>query len=188
MNLVFGSTIVSFAPIATDRPRREAEREAIAMLVQQMLPGAKMCHRPDGAPYIDGSDVHVSVSHSRHVAALAVDSCRRIGIDIEESRPEQLRRVAHRFLSDDEYNIYGLTEAGLLRAWTIKEALIKASGRRDADLRGELILPAREQSRKAQQTATVIGSNGKRTPYNILFTDTVTVGTHHLTLTVVAPA
>lgn len=111
--------------------RREREEAAVVRLVERVFgAGARRVHDPLGAPVIalpDGTvcKEYVSLSHSRRTAALAV-STRRIGIDIEEERP-QLDRVAARVLSDDELKHYLPLPHGLLRAWTLKEALYKAS-------------------------------------------------------------
>ena len=112
-------------------PRREREEAAVVRMVERVFgAGARRVHDALGAPLImlpDGNRCkeYVSLSHSRRTAALAVSS-RRIGIDIEEERP-QLGRVAARVLSDDELKQYLQLPHGLLRAWTLKEALFKAS-------------------------------------------------------------
>lgn len=82
-------------------------------------------HDPDGAPLLVGSELKVSVSHSRRFAAVAIDPRRRIGVDIEEPRLEQLRRVISKFLSSEELPFWG---DRLLEAWTAKEAVFKAAG------------------------------------------------------------
>ena len=103
--------------------RREYERRAVAGIIQQVLPGAVLRHTLSGVPQIDG--VYVSVSHSRHYAAVAFAAC-PVGIDIEEHRDSQLERVATRFLDEEEMAGGALSADELLRAWTAKEAAFKA--------------------------------------------------------------
>lgn len=103
--------------------RRESERRAVVGIIQQVLPGAVLRHTPSGAPQIDG--MHVSVSHSRHYAAVGLSE-RPVGIDIEERRTAQLERVATRFLDDEEMARGAFSPDVLLRAWTAKEAVFKA--------------------------------------------------------------
>lgn len=86
---------------------------------------ARVIHDPDGAPLLVGSPLNISISHSRHFAAVAVDADRRIGVDIEEPRLEQLQRVISKFLTPDELPGWGHR---LLQAWTCKEAVFKAAG------------------------------------------------------------
>lgn len=144
------------APIAagSGENRRDAERRTARELVSQALGGEHVTigHHPSGAPFIDGHDLRLSVSHSRDFAAIAVSPSLIIGIDIEQPRG-QLRRVAPRVLSPDEMAFYGDSEPMLLRAWTLKEALYKAALTPGLDFRRDIRLPLDP----ASQTATVAG-------------------------------
>ena len=111
--------------------RRDAERAATEALVVEVF-GDKAMKTNDeaGAPVlmIDGQrvDAPISISHSRTTAVLAVgEGSASIGVDIEGWRP-QLRRVVPKFLSDEEALVY-VSNADLLRAWTLKEAAFKAA-------------------------------------------------------------
>ena len=110
---------------ADRRARREAEREAASQLVVMALgAGAKIAHRDDGSPYVEGrEDVFISISHCADECVLAV-SCRPVGVDIETSR-QQLTRIAGKFLTPAEAarGPHGLDS--LLRYWTTKEAVFK---------------------------------------------------------------
>ncbi|MDE7389192.1 MAG: 4'-phosphopantetheinyl transferase superfamily protein [Muribaculaceae bacterium] len=84
-------------------------------------------HFADGAPMLIGSDLRISVSHSRRRAAVALGTPDEppFGIDVEETdRNRQLLRVATRFLTEQEAALWAdrLTEA-----WTCKEAVYKAA-------------------------------------------------------------
>lgn len=176
--LEFGTTTVAIAPIeaAAGETRRQAERRTALMLMRRLtgLPRAIIAHYPWGAPCIVAKpvlpwgksifrkNINISVSHSRRLAAVAVDSARPIGIDIEEPRV-QLFNVATRFLSADERKLLGFhavecdtrpdcftifsdsTEHSrvdllgrLTRVWTIKEAMVKLCGGHEVDLRADL--------------------------------------------------
>ncbi len=121
----FGPVELFTVPLHGPQDRRRAERDAVEALVYAALgDNAVLEHNSDGAPYIVGRpEVYISVSHSRHMAALALAS-EDVGIDIEEPRP-QLLRVAARFLSPHERDHYSTPER-ILEAWTIKEAAYKA--------------------------------------------------------------
>lgn len=109
--------------------RRQTERLAVERLVTHLCgPEASLSHNPDGAPVIKG--FHVSVSHSRRLAAVAVSTHSPIGIDIEENREEMLRRVAPKYISESECAYV----TDLLRAWTSKEAVYKAAGVRNLSI------------------------------------------------------
>ena len=139
---VFGDITLLIAPIdrheGDNRP--DAERRAVSRLISYAFgPSACLAHRPSGAPYIIGSDVSVSVSHSRGYAAVAYSSAAIVGVDIEEPR-QQLARVAPRVFSDEELALYSSPEL-LLRAWTLKEALYKAALTPGLDFRKDIRLP-----------------------------------------------
>lgn len=129
-------------PVASgDGTRRERERAAVRRIIARVFgPDARLGHRADGAPYLEG--VEISVSHSTTHAAVAVGPAgRRIGIDIESIGRPQLRHVASRILSGKELAEYGSGERRLAEAWTLKEALVKASGHLSADFRSDIRLP-----------------------------------------------
>ncbi|MDE6311675.1 MAG: 4'-phosphopantetheinyl transferase superfamily protein [Muribaculaceae bacterium] len=122
----------------TPGERQERSRGAVMALLRYAFgPDIVLEHREDGAPFLPGyPDVYISISHSRHYAAVATAPY-AVGVDIEEPR-EQLRRVAPRVLSDRELAM--CTELPqLLRAWTIKEALYKLHpGREACDFRNNI--------------------------------------------------
>ena len=129
MTITSDSTTIIIARIEPKpgENQRTAERRCAAEIVSAAIgEPAVIEHTPDGAPYIGGHDnLHISISHSRHLVAVAIDPSRRIGIDIEEPRPTQLARVTQRFLSPEELAVYGDDPDALLLAWTKKEAAYK---------------------------------------------------------------
>ncbi len=156
MTLQLGSTLITLAPVDTAAADgfRAAERRAVASIL-----GFAPDHRPDGEPFSAARPgLHISVSHCRRLAAVAVDPARKTGIDIETLRGS-LIRVAQRFLSRYELEYYGTSPVRLLQAWTLKEALLKCSGHLGADLRRDVILPC-----GPGKSATVDGR-----PYNIIY-------------------
>lgn len=139
----FGDVTIVVSEIPEDGglSRRERERLAVSEIVRDLFgEDTDIRYTADGAPYIEGSSSLISVTHSRRFAALAVSPTLPIGIDIEEYR-SQLRRVAPRVLSDAELTFYGQDDIGLLRAWTLKEALYKAALTPGLDFRRDINLP-----------------------------------------------
>lgn len=101
-------------------------RQAVTQLIERAAgPDARLIHDAHGAPLLAGSDLNISISHSRSFAAVAASTRGRIGIDIEEPRLEQLRRVIGKFLAPEEMPHWS---ERLLAAWTCKEAVFKAAG------------------------------------------------------------
>ena len=162
---------------------RENERYATKKLAELLIGHnmTKICHNADGSPYIEGHELKVSVSHSRNIAAVAIDHRHDIGIDIEQSRPVQLQRVATRVLSENELGFYGKSSESLLQAWTLKEALCKASNRLDADFRRDIILPTAPNEEKA----SVAMHNGSARGFNIIFSQAIEIGNFTAWLSIV---
>jgi 4'-phosphopantetheinyl transferase len=84
-----------------------------------------------GKPFLEPGP-QFNLSHSGSLACLGVHPDRPLGIDIEAPRPVE-RGVADRFFSAAERAALDalpppLWQAGFLRAWTRKEAVVKALG------------------------------------------------------------
>lgn len=124
--------------------RQDRERRAVLDVLSRVCPGFTLGHKDSGEPVLvpdgDGHAAahapHISVSHCATHVAVAVDPCRRIGIDIENNRP-QLQRTASRFVSDADRRAMG--SLSLLHVWTAKEAAYKAAA---SDRQQRLTVPA----------------------------------------------
>jgi 4'-phosphopantetheinyl transferase len=85
-------------------------------------------------PFIDGSALRFSLSHSDNLALVAVASGREVGVDLERVRPvSDMARIAARFFSTAERQ--ALEQAALVEqpraffaTWVLKEAYLKACG------------------------------------------------------------
>jgi len=87
-----------------------------------------------GRPMVDGNQLDFNVSHTRDTAIFAVTAHARIGVDIEHrDRALNVDGIARKFMSPDEQamlqGLDGEARAhALLRLWTCKEAMSKATG------------------------------------------------------------
>jgi len=79
-----------------------------------------LCYTEQGAPYLDGYSIHISISHSKG-HGLFVLSDQPIGCDVETIRPISAR-ITQRMLHPDE------DPAQFLAYWTLKEATVKLHG------------------------------------------------------------
>ncbi len=121
--------------------RRSNERMAITELLGEAIPGARLGHHLNGAPFVhDHPNINISVAHSQSHAAIAIAEF-PIGIDVEAPR-QQLERVAQRFLSRLEFEDFNRMADGLLKAWTAKEAVFKCAGFENVDFIEELHISA----------------------------------------------
>ncbi len=128
--------------------RRRDEIRAWRWLLRQTL--LEMGYKEDsrkeinynryGAPYLAGSQLHFSVSHSRsHVAIIISDKA--CAIDIE-SLDRNFDRASARYITNAERDILASanieTTLHLPLAWSTKETLYKLSGHNSLDLLSDL--------------------------------------------------
>lgn len=94
---------------------------------------AEIRREEHGKPYLSSyPDVHISLSHSGRMVAVAL-SDRPVGCDVQETAVPSLERVSRRFLSDAEKELVdGVSaeerQALLVRLWTLKESVVKLTG------------------------------------------------------------
>lgn len=167
-----GDTTIVTSPLITTHPgdndagARQRERITVSNILAHMGLPTQVMHHPDGSPYLDGYQGHISITHSQEIAAVAINPCIRVGIDTETWRP-QLLRVVHKFLSPVEQAVYN-TPTLLLRAWCMKEAAYKAAGIRGLYLVEGIILPDNPDYNEI----TIVPTNLKLKVYTIEATDT----------------
>lgn len=85
---------------------------------------------------IDREDLHICISYSESIVALAVSKV-KIGIDIETKRPLELKNTLkylhnERIYSDKPVTLYpdkSVTDDDFLKTWTLKEAFSKFSNK-----------------------------------------------------------
>ena len=104
-----------------------------------LAPAALMFgYEPHGKPFLQlpaaGRELHFNLSHTDRHVAIAWSRGRRVGVDIESfHRLDDWMPVAERVFSPAELrDLYGLPEAlrraAFFKAWTCKEAYLKATG------------------------------------------------------------
>jgi phosphopantetheinyl transferase len=117
---------------------RIASRVAARICVREVLGmdldagDVEIAQGRSGVPWasVDGRRIPLSLSHAAGWAAAAAHPHARVGIDIEPAQ-ELPPRFARYFLSPDEMRAlsgWADRSTSLLAAWTLKEAVLKASG------------------------------------------------------------
>lgn len=109
---------------------RRAEWLAVRLLVKELFgTQCEVAYHPTGRPYLKGSDVHISISHTKGYAAVAYHHDAPIGMDIEyiSSRVE---RIASRFTTQEEAAYIDghderVRQMYHLINWSVKETLYK---------------------------------------------------------------
>ena len=84
---------------------------------------------PDGKPYLLGSDLHFSLSHSGSFAACAL-SDHPVGLDLEKRGRMRESLLRRSFSPEEQTLIRSSQDSDLLftRIWTGKESFVKATG------------------------------------------------------------
>lgn len=100
-------------------------------LLMELVPGPtdSVYYGPNGKPYLtDGP--FFSISHCKTAVAVAVDSEREIGIDIESIRHAEVALIRHTMNEEEQALIHNAQEPDRMftRLWTQKEAVLKARG------------------------------------------------------------
>lgn len=111
---------------------RLVQTMASRLLVQQMLDQWNESYQgiakdDRGKPYLPNLPYHVALSHTAGYAAAVLHRGLKVGIDIEFSK-EKLKRVATKFLAEQELKNTGDDLYKLCICWCAKEALYKMFG------------------------------------------------------------
>lgn len=118
-----------FIPIVQRNARREVERSAVSLLLQELSPIAGgLAYTLEGKPYLSNEkNWHISISHTEGLVMLAL-SKEPIGIDVERisDRLESVRRI----LTPSDLAYIEAMPKGMHRSlyaltWTAAEALFK---------------------------------------------------------------
>lgn len=108
--------------------KRQREKAAERLLLCHALgQSVKLAYNEQGAPFVEGIDVNISISHTQRLVVLAVDLERTIGVDAEQADRHQVLRVRDKFLNASEKRFIAPDDlAAHVIAWTAKESIIKA--------------------------------------------------------------
>lgn len=108
--------------------KRQREKAAERLLLHRAFGHpVTLFHNPQGAPFVDGEDVNISITHTMQLVALAINDSQVIGIDAEQMDRRQVLKVRDKYLNATEQQFLAPDDlAAHVVAWTAKEAIIKA--------------------------------------------------------------
>ena len=108
-----------------DFATHESQHAAVAELLAEHLGHTvEIAHTEAGAPYIQGFNGYISISHCAVAVAVAI-SRHPVGVDIEGHRYEKMRRIAHRYVSAETIDMDIDSPTMLSATWCAKEAIYK---------------------------------------------------------------
>lgn len=114
----------------TRTEKRRKERITAHIILKYLLGESKeIKHDANNAPYIEDSNLHISISHTNSMVVVAISN-NPIGIDIEDRARKQLQ-LSHKFTTKQEKewidNCKTIEEKQLIAEviWSAKEAIYK---------------------------------------------------------------
>ncbi len=126
---------------------RRREWLAVRVMLHRLLgEEVSICYREDGSPYLLGSPLHVSISHTKNFAALALHS-ESVGIDIESLGGQALRLVDKFLNAEEQPLLLGDNAENLaVETWSAKETAFKFFGTGNPDLLNGITLRRKSKS------------------------------------------
>jgi 4'-phosphopantetheinyl transferase len=116
------------ALLATKNQQRLKQWLAIRLLLSEFFEDVTIVYDDLGKPHLD-NNWFISISHSNHFVAIAINEKTNCGIDIEKISPK-IERIKHKFLNHlDLKNVTSLSD--LTTYWGAKEALYKFYGKKE---------------------------------------------------------
>ena len=132
-------------------------------LIQSLLRQWGMQYRgmkkdPYGKPFLLGSDIHISLSHSYPFAAGILHRRLKVGIDLEQPK-DKLLRIAPRVLSQTELKNAGENIVKHCIYWCAKETLIKIYGKKDLVFAKNLLISPFDLHPNGQLIGRILANN-----------------------------
>ena len=113
---------------------------AVRKILHLENPCYKIRYDESGKPFIN-SDLNISISHSKCMAAIVFSEHNLAGIDIEHKQ-NKIIRIKNKFLNDSEKleNEYQYNVDNLTMMWTAKESIYKALGIKGVSFSDNIII------------------------------------------------
>ena len=134
--------------------RRTIEWLSTRILLFMLLNEEKtILNHADGKPYLHDGTYHISISHTKDYAAIYLHETHPVGIDIE-IRSERVRKVACKFIGDNEYIDPSQKTVHQLLHWSAKESMFKLMEENGIDFKHHLHIQPFTPASKGIITAT----------------------------------
>lgn len=119
--------------------KRKEEFLATRNLRTQLFGKKTIQHNEFGAPYMEESNTHISISHTNEYVAIGWSEKHRVGIDIENLNRDT-SSIQHKFINQNEKQIISIDneENSALIIWCIKESLFKLNRSKGIDFLKDL--------------------------------------------------
>jgi phosphopantetheinyl transferase len=124
----------AFAGLENAEHKRQLEAKGIAFLLKKLFPAEniQLQYTAEKKPFLEGSDCHISISHSHDMLAILVSKEHSTGVDVELIR-EKVINIKHKFLNEQELSFAENDIEKLTTLWAAKEAIFKAHGKKGVE-------------------------------------------------------
>ena len=155
-----GASLLEEASRRFKSASRRLEWLSVRRLMHELGVNSSIAYYPSGRPYLRDDAHHISISHTRGYAAVAISESNPIGFDIEQ-RTDRVCRVSEKFLSREEKSFLPLEKKNveaMLVVWTVKEAMFKLMDKEGVNFAHHLHVPPFEMAKEgvlmARETLT----------------------------------
>jgi 4'-phosphopantetheinyl transferase len=145
------------------KEKREIEKQGAIYVLSEMLnsPGIEISYDVYGKPYLEGSTLKISLSHSHQWLLAAVHQKEEVGVDIEQVK-DKIKNIATRFLSEEELKHAMGDSERLTLYWAAKEAVYKAYGKKQIEFRSAIAVQPFAMQSEGEITATLFVKEEER--------------------------
>lgn len=121
--------------------KRELEKSGIQHLLKLLFvqKPVTLAYTATNKPYLEGENLHISISHSHDKLVILVNKNESTGVDIELLR-EKVKNIQHKFLNNEELVFADNDPEKLTVLWAAKEAIYKAYGLKEVDFIDNLFI------------------------------------------------
>ncbi len=123
-----------------------------------------------GKPYIQGSSIKISISHSKNFVAVIFHETHEVGIDVEiipldDNKEWKVETIAHKFICNEELAFLNdsTKKEQLLIMWGAKECLYKLNLQPELLFKEDICIDAFKYTLPGELTATVKKDNFAQT-------------------------
>lgn len=134
---------LTVAPQHLHSMRRQEHLAVRAMAAKMAVPPTNIAYMPSGKPYLVGTDLSISISHTKGFVGVLLSNHQHIGLDLEH-QSERVKKIRHKFMHPDEEAQLKIIcnpineTVGLLLHWCAKESLFKSVPEEGVDFAQEL--------------------------------------------------
>ncbi|MFA6401991.1 MAG: 4'-phosphopantetheinyl transferase superfamily protein [Salinivirgaceae bacterium] len=133
---------------------RKNEWLTTRILLTELLEKRKIIqYTAHGKPFLNESNLHISITHSKHFVSILVSENYIPGIDVEHISM-RVNKVTHKFLSETEM-VWCNNLTLMTACWSAKEAIFKVFGK-DLDFKDIEINPFTIEQNKGSLSAKII--------------------------------